>query len=71
MHAEGTTVRVFWVYSWARSGNEEVPELEGELVVFEALLLLVFDYPFIVLWLKSWNVSESNSISLHRMLWRL
>jgi hypothetical protein len=31
-------------------GAEEIPEPEGEIVVFEAFLLRAFGYPRIVLW---------------------
>jgi hypothetical protein len=42
-------VGLFSKQSWGALGAEDVPEPEGELVVFEAFLLLVFVCQHIVL----------------------
>jgi hypothetical protein len=51
-------------------GAEEVSELDGELVVFEVFLALVFDYMSTSLWSMAWSIFRSSSISSHLMIWR-
>jgi hypothetical protein len=44
-------------------GVEEIPEPEGEIVVFEAFLLPAFDYLCIVLWLRCCRAMTCRSIN--------
>jgi hypothetical protein len=44
-HAGYAAIRVFWERCWARPGAEEIPEPEGELVVFEAFFIASLRLP--------------------------